>query len=394
MKTKMTKAIFATLLMLFFTASMFAQTGSVGINNDGSSPNSKAMLDVSSTTKGFLPPRMTYSEKIAIASPPAGLIVWCSNCGTSGELQIYNGTTWVSLNTGTASGLPGAPTIGTATAGNAQASVPFTAPASNGGSTILSYTATSSPGSVTGTLTQAGSGTITVNGLTNGTAYTFTVTATNATGTGAASAASNSVTPVAFVCGQTLTDIRDSKVYTTVLIGTQCWMAKNLNVGTRITGGSDQTNNSILEKYCYSNIDANCTTYGGLYQWNEMMQYSLTPGVQGICPSGWHLPTTTEWTTLKTYLDPDAGYKMRETGTTHWTSPNTGATNSSGFTGLGGGLYESGAFKNLLDLAQFWSSTYNSGYPSYSQLYYASAPFSISTNFESSGYSVRCLKDN
>lgn len=97
----------------------------------------------------------------------------------------------------TASGatVPGAPTIGTAVAGDAQASVPFTAPASNGGSTILSYTATSSPGNFTGTIYQAGSGTIVVTGLSNGTAYTFTVKATNAIGEGAASAASNSVTP-------------------------------------------------------------------------------------------------------------------------------------------------------------------------------------------------------
>ena len=91
--------------------------------------------------------------------------------------------------------VPGAPTIGTATAGNAQASVPFTAPVSNGSSTITSYTATSSPSGVTGTLAQAGSGTITVTGLTNGTAYTFRVTATNAIGNSVASSVSNSVTP-------------------------------------------------------------------------------------------------------------------------------------------------------------------------------------------------------
>jgi len=90
---------------------------------------------------------------------------------------------------------PDAPTIGTATAtGSTTATVTFTAPENNGGSVITSYTATSSPGGITGTLSQAGSGTITVTGLTASTSYTFTVTATNAIGTSSASAASNSIT--------------------------------------------------------------------------------------------------------------------------------------------------------------------------------------------------------
>ena len=94
--------------------------------------------------------------------------------------------------------VPGAPTIGTATqTGPTTATVVYTAPASDGGTPITSYTATSSPAGGTGTLSQAGSGTITVTGLTTGTSYTFTVTATNAVGTGPASAASNSVTPIA-----------------------------------------------------------------------------------------------------------------------------------------------------------------------------------------------------
>jgi hypothetical protein len=98
---------------------------------------------------------------------------------------------------------PGAPTIGTATAtGSTSATVTFTQPASNGGSTITSYTATSSPGGITGTLSQAGSGTITVTGLTANTAYTFTVTATNAIGTSAPSSASNSISTIPTVIGQ------------------------------------------------------------------------------------------------------------------------------------------------------------------------------------------------
>jgi hypothetical protein len=117
----------------------------------------------------------------------------------SGNLVATFGATSVTNNIGAPATAPGAPTIGTATGGDMTASVPFTAPASNGGAAITSYTATSSPGSITGTLSQAGSGTISVTGLTNGTAYTFTVTATNSAGTSAASSASNSVTPNAAV---------------------------------------------------------------------------------------------------------------------------------------------------------------------------------------------------
>jgi len=122
--------------------------------------------------------------------------------GTTYNVQLkavnsYGDGTATSSTAGTPRTVPGTPTIGTAAVSgiSGTATVSFTAPASNGGSTILSYTATSSPGNITGTLTQAGSGTITVSGLTNGTAYTFTVTATNAAGPGAASSASNSVTP-------------------------------------------------------------------------------------------------------------------------------------------------------------------------------------------------------
>ena len=142
-----------------------------------------------------------------------------------------------------------------------------------------------------------------------------------------------------WACGQSFTDTRDGKVYTTMQIGAQCWMNQNLNIGTRIAGTSNQTNKGTSKKYCYSNTEANCTTYGGLYQWDEMMQYTTTAGVKGICPTGWQLPTDTEWTSLATYLGGEsvAGGKMKETGITHWTSPNTGATNSSGFTGLPGG---------------------------------------------------------
>jgi uncharacterized protein (TIGR02145 family) len=200
-----------------------------------------------------------------------------------------------------------------------------------------------------------------------------------------------------WVCGQSFTDTRDGKVYTTVLIGTQCWMKQNLNIGTRIAGTSSQTNNGTIEKYCYSNTESNCTTYGGLYQWDEMMQYTTTAGVKGICPTGWHLPTDAEWTSLTTYLGGEsvAGGKMKETGTTHWTSPNTGATNSSGFTGLPGGYRDtSGPFYDIGYYGFFWSSSeYSTTLAWFRNLFYYNATVYRSYVTKGFGFSVRCVRD-
>jgi len=164
--------------------------GALGIGTP--TPDASAALDITSTTKGLLIPRMTNAQRLVIASPAAGLQVFVTDFD-GGSFMFYDGTEWGTLSF--AKKRPDAPTIGTAVAGNAQATVSFTAPSSDGGSAITSYTATSIPGGFTGTLSQAGSGNITVTGLTNGTAYTFTVTATNAIGTSSASAASNSITP-------------------------------------------------------------------------------------------------------------------------------------------------------------------------------------------------------
>ena len=134
---------------------------------------------------------MTNAQRQAISNPAAGLQVFVTDFD-GGSFMFYDGTKWGTLSfTKT---IPDAPTIGTVVAGNQQATVPFTAPSSDGGSAITSYTATSSPEGRTGTLSQSGSGSITVTGLTNGSAYTFTVTATNAIGTSVASAVSNYVT--------------------------------------------------------------------------------------------------------------------------------------------------------------------------------------------------------
>ena len=187
------KQIFTFLVAVLITASTYAQ---VGIGT--SSPDASAALDITSTTKGLLMPRMTNAQRLAIASPVAGLQVFVTDFD-GGSFMFYDGTKWGTLSfTKT---IPEAPTIGTAVAGIAEATVSFTAPSSNGGAAITSYTATSNPGAITGTVSQEGSGDITVTGLTTGTGYTFTVTATNTIGTSAPSAVSSSVVPASLQVG-------------------------------------------------------------------------------------------------------------------------------------------------------------------------------------------------
>ncbi len=210
-----------------------------------------------------------------------------------------------------------------------------------------------------------------------------------------------------WLCGEPLLDERDGQEYPTVQIGTQCWMAKNLNIGVMINGSGDQTNNSTIEKYCYNNDVNHCATYGGLYQWDEMMGYTTTPGTQGICPTGWHIPTNAEWCTLTTFLDAtvncntwnwsgtNAGGKMKEAGFDHWNSPNTGATNSSGFTALGAGYrHSNGYFYDLRLGAFFWSSSeYSSTSGIFRRLLYTNADVYRSFYGKTNEISVRCLRN-
>jgi len=104
-----------------------------------------------------------------------------------------------------------------------------------------------------------------------------------------------------FTCGNNLTDIRDSKIYPSVQIGSQCWMASNLNYGISISSSKAMVDNCVVEKHCYNDNPATCTSNGGLYQWDELMNYDDTQAAQGLCPPGWHVPMENEWQELFTF---------------------------------------------------------------------------------------------
>lgn len=163
-----------------------------GAQNFGTSPT------LTATATSSLTPTFTSSTTSVCTITSGGLLTFVTagtctiNADQAGN-SAYSAATQVSRSFTVNAIVPGAPTVGTATAGDSQASVTFSAPGSSGGASITGYTVTASPGGATGT---GASSPITVTGLTNGTAYTFTVTATNSAGTGSASAASNSATPI------------------------------------------------------------------------------------------------------------------------------------------------------------------------------------------------------
>jgi uncharacterized protein (TIGR02145 family) len=270
--------------------------GNIGMGT--TTPETSAVLELSSSSQGFLMPRMDSSKIYTLKNPAFGLMVFNT---TDSTVRFFNGTTWKPLD--------------------------------------------------------------------------FALGA--------------DIDP--WVCGDLLYDDRDSQNYATVQIGTQCWMKKNLNYDQSAYG----------HDRCYNNNSAHCNTYGRLYTWAAVMQGSSSSntnpsGVQGVCPDGWHIPSHTEWTELTDYLGGTnvAGGKMKETGTTHWISPNTGATNSSGFTGLPGGILHSGGlFGSLGSHGYWWSSTSSSSGSAWSRsLNYLYGYVSENQNHTSIGISVRCLR--
>lgn len=286
------KKVYTILPFLFLIVMSKAQNVGIGT----STPAISAQLDVNSTSKGFLPPRMTAAQRTAIASPVNGLLVYQTDYPSG--FYFLKGGVW----------------------------------------TMLSET-TSYP---------------------NGTA-----------------------TPVLTICCQS-------------------WMTKNLDVSTYRNGDSipnvtDAAAWAALTTgaYCYYDNDSatNAATYGKLYNW-----YAVNDP-RGLAPQGWHIPTDFEWTTLENCLGGAtvAGEAMKEAGTIHWKTPNTGATNSSGWAGLPGGLrFHTGEFFNGdgVNTGNWWSATeYGTPFAWLRSLYYNFGSTGRDGSLKQYGYSVRCIRD-
>ncbi len=264
---------------------------------------------------------------------------------------------------------------------------------SNGGAAVSDkgfYYSTSTDPASSGTKISEGTGTgsysSALTALASGETYYFVAYATNIEGTSYGEVLSFT-TDRPDITGQTgtLSDY-DGNTYNWIGIGKQAWMAENLKT-TRYADGSaiphvegttEWDNLTVTDKaYCwYNNSTANRDTYGGLYTWAAAMNGAASSdanpsGVQGVCPDGWHLPSDAEWKELEMFLGmsqaeaddtgwrgTDEGGKLKEAGTTHWNSPNTGATNESGFTALPGGC------RGLRWLVRLrWATTPTSGRP-------------------------------
>lgn len=213
-------------------------------------------------------------------------------------------------------------------------------------------------------------------------------------------------------CPGTPTVDYEGQTYNTIQVFSQCWIKENLNVGLMIPGAQDMTDNDTIEKYCYNDSPDSCAKYGGFYQWEEMMQYTMQQGSQGICPPGWHLPTDEEWKVLEGAVDSqygigesqwdslytrglDAGRNLRTTS--GWTGGNNG-TDLFGFSGLPSGYREyDGGFNAYGEGCFLWSSVE-------AQIDYAWGRFlrNIPQDewgvfriecIEESGFVVRCIKN-
>lgn len=214
----------------------------------------------------------------------------------------------------------------------------------------------------------------------------------------------------------TIVKDQDGNVYKTIPIGTQNWMAENLKTTKYCNGDLIRTNtdpesdlsseNTPKYQWAYDGTESNVATFGRLYTW-----YTVTDN-RNICPLGWHVPSDNEWKTLERYLGINQteidkydsshswrgtkeGDKLKEIGTTHWKSPNKGATDETGFTAVPGGQRTlSGNFLNIGAGSYWWSATqYDSTKACLRYLFYSTSNIHNANSSKKNGYSIRCIRD-
>lgn len=403
-----------SLLLIVLLCALCLRAQNVGAGT--SRPDTSALLDADhidvTPQRGLLVPRMTTAQRDSLTGLAYILFIYntTTNC-----LEFWDGSNWLSLQPCASCMAPMAPAAGSHT--NTQTSVTWNWKAVSGATGYRVNTK-----NYLGTATNIGNVTsYTQTGLTCGTNYTLYVWAQNTCGISTAS----KFTYNTAVCVPVVT------------CGSQVFMQQNMDVGTMINDPAHQSNDSQVEKYCYNNTPANCATYGGVYQWAEALGEPFSSnniaidgtwqtcdpcggsGRQGICPSGYHVPTDLEWSRYEWCIENN----VSPAGTTPLTAFQTGlmwrgitsstagpgaklkagsnntlsweGTNVSGFTALPAGYrYKSGGFYYLGSVASFWTAKeiFN-GSAWYRHLdtgYWQSGRYAGS---KLNGLSVRCLQN-
>lgn len=262
----------------------------------------------------------------------------------------------------------------------------------NSSTTSTSYTIQVSTNNIFSSIVYEGSGLSAtsqmITGLDKTTTYYWRMNATNNYGISAYSTVWSFTT--ISTCGSVTSVTYYGKTYNTISIKNQCWLKENLDVGTMIPRDQMQTNTGLIEKYCFDNILENCATYGGLYQWDEAMQYVTTNGAKGICPIGWHIPTQTDFERLVWAVNND-GNALKAIGQ----GKGSGAgTNNSGFSAMLAG-YCAYPYYFYGDIAYFWGSTVSipSASSTRMNLFIDRNEIYLYPDYLSNGFSVRCIKD-
>lgn len=199
-------------------------------------------------------------------------------------------------------------------------------------------------------------------------------------------------TGVAFQCGLDFTDPRDGIVYPTIQMGAACWMKANLNHGSMISGATESGDNGTIEKYCYNDDINNCTTYGGLYQWDEMMHYNAG---NDICPQGWHVATLDDWKNLEIHLGMDPGQAANTNPGWYGTDQGAQLMQAAGFNALLGGYRgNSGNFAGEPYITRFWTGNESSATAAQMrELNFGNDQVFHGQWSKEYGYSVRCVRD-